>query len=301
MYANVLRAGTLTDERVVRRVSDHFVPTHFNNNDPTRNPLDQSLALWRAILKQKGLQGQGVWVVAPDGTVLGGMSAEVDGHPSEKVGNGPGAPWRANPKFADAVVELLDQTLKQFGPVAPRAQVAKPLPFRGAGVKPDGGVRLVAYNRADNGLAFSVPLAKDEWATLTPPAAEVGRRWELPESVARQFAPVLSPFADTRFRPRPGELKAAELAAEVEALDGRLAHVRLTGKWHADWVHDGHEHSVASAMADGIAVYDLDRQAMRSVLLVFDGTYDLTLRPNDKPRVQPVAAVVRWRHDGEAE
>src|SRR4029079_18546932 len=157
MYANVLRAGTLTDERVVRRVSANFVPTHFNNNDPTRDPKDPSAVLWKAVLRQKDLQGQGIWVLAPDGTVLGGMSAEVGGHPSDKAGNGPGAPWGANPKFADAVWELLDQTLRAFGPVTPRTEKARPLPFRGAGIRPDGGVRLVAHNRAAKGPAVVVP------------------------------------------------------------------------------------------------------------------------------------------------
>src|SRR2546423_373438 len=99
MYANVLRAGTLTDERVIRRVSAYFVPTHFNNHDPTRAPDDPGALLWKSILRQKDLQGQGVWVVAPDGTVLGGMSAEVNGHPSDRVGNGPGAPYQPNPRF----------------------------------------------------------------------------------------------------------------------------------------------------------------------------------------------------------
>src|SRR5438874_3905943 len=127
MYANVLRAGTLSDLRVVRRVSANFVPTHFNNNDPTRDRNDPSAILWKAILKQKDLQGQGIWIVAPDGTVIGGMSAEVDGHPSDRIGNGPGAPWQSNPRFADAAVELLDRTLAKFGTVSQRS--AKPQPL----------------------------------------------------------------------------------------------------------------------------------------------------------------------------
>src|SRR5262245_3535602 len=105
MYANVLRAGTLNDMRVVQKVSTNFVPTHFNNNDPTRDKNDPSAVFWKAILRQKELQGQGIWIVSPDGKVLGGMSAEMDGHPSDKIGTGPGAPWRPNPKFANAVCE----------------------------------------------------------------------------------------------------------------------------------------------------------------------------------------------------
>src|SRR5947209_6789205 len=140
MYANALRAGALTDDRVIRRVSANFVPTHFNNNDPTHNPDDPGEKLWRQILGQKDLQGQGIWVVTPDGTVVAGMSAETNGHPSEKAGDGPGATWKTNPRFADAVVDLLDESLRRFGPVAPRSAKAEPLPYRGAGVKPDGGV-----------------------------------------------------------------------------------------------------------------------------------------------------------------
>src|SRR5262245_45298482 len=120
MYANVLRAGTLTDPRVVRLVSENLVPTHFNNNDPTRDPKGRSAVLWRSILKQKDLQGQGLWVVAPDGKVLAGMSAEVDGHPSDLKGNGPGAPFKANARFADAAVEMLTAALRTYGPVTPR-------------------------------------------------------------------------------------------------------------------------------------------------------------------------------------
>ena len=301
MYANVLRAGTLTDERVVRRVSDNFVPTHFNNDDPTRAADDPSAILWKAILRQKDLQAQGIWVVAPDGTVIGGMSAEVDGHPSDKSGNGPGAIWKTNPRFTDAVVELLDQSLRKFGPVKLRSVKAEPLPYRGAGVKPDGGLRLVAYNRADGGLVFSVLLTKDQWQTLTPPAVAVGTRWSVPEAVAREFGPVLSPYADTRFRPRPGDLRSAELKAEVEAVDGQVARIRLTGRWLADWTHDDTEHSVGRATADGIAVYDVTAKSLRSLLLVFDGTYGYTSRSRPNARPEKSAAVVRWRRDGPAE
>jgi hypothetical protein len=301
MYANVLRAGTLSDDRVIRRVSANFVPTHFNNNDPTRGPLDPSDVLWKQILRQKDLQGQGIWVVAPDGTVIAGMSAEVDGHPSEKAGNGPGATWKPNRRYIDAVVEMLDRSLREFGPVTPRTVKSEPLPYRGAGVKPDGSVRLVAYNRADHGLAFSVSLTKDEWQALAPPAATDGARWAIPEAVARNFGPVLSPYADTRFRPRPGDLRSASLVAEVEAVAGPIARIRLTGRWHADWTHDDTEHSVSSATADGIALYDTKAKTMRSLLMVFDGSYNYTSRERPKAKPQPSSAVVRWRLDGPAE
>ena len=301
MYANVLRAGTLNDDRVIQRVSTYFVPTHFNNNDPTRDRNDPSALLWRSILKQRDLQGQGIWIVAPDGTVIGGMSAEIDGHASDKTGNGPGAPWKSNPRFADAAVELLDTTLQKTGPLTKRTQKPQPLPFRGAGLKPDGGVRLVAYNRADGGLAFSVVLNKDQWQSLTLSKLIQGERWALPEPVARQFAPVLSPYADTRFRPRPTDLISAELDATIESIDGTRAQIRLNGRWRADWKHDGNEHSIAAATAEGIVVFDIEKKTMRVLLMIFDGTYSYTTSEKQPHKAQPSAAVVRWRLVGEAE
>jgi hypothetical protein len=198
-------------------------------------------------------------------------------------------------------LELSDQTLAQFGPVTPRAIKAQPLPYRGAGVRPDGGVRLIAYNRADNGLAFSVLLSKGDWAEWVPPQVAVGTRWRVSDAVARAFAPVLSPYADTRFRPRPEDLTAAELTTEVESIDRQLATIRLNGRWRADWTHDGNEHSLASATAEGIAVFDTEKKVIRSLLLVFDGTYSYTSRPGQSPRSQPCAAVIRWKLEGEAE
>jgi hypothetical protein len=300
MYANVLRAGTLNDPRVVRLVVANFVPTHFNNNDPTRDKDDPGHQLWKSIKAQKELQVQGVWVVAPDGRVLGGMSAEVDGQPSDRVGNGPGAPFRPNPRFADAVLVLLGRTLREFGPVAPRDVKPQPLAFRGAGVRPDGGVRLVVYSRADNGLVFSVPLTQGEWSAFTPPQLAAGQRWSLPEAVARQFAPVLSPYADTRFRPRPAEATRAELHAVVEAVDAAQAQIRLSGRWEVDWVHDGTEHSTGAATAEGLLVYDIGPARPVKLLLVFDGTYAYTTGSGPARR-QASAAVVRWRLDGPAE
>ena len=112
---------------------------------------------------------------------------------------------------------------------------------------------------------------------------------------------MLSPYADTRFRPQPAELRSASLTAEVEALAGPVACIRLTGRWQADWTHDDTEHSVGSATADGIALYDTKAKTTQSLLMVFDGSYTYTSRDRPKAKPQPSSAVVRWRRDGPAE
>ena len=107
--------------------------------------------------------------------------------------------------------------------------------------------------------------------------------------------------SSTRFRPRPADLRSAELVAEVETLDNQQALIRLSGRWHADWRHDGDEHSAGTATAEGIAVYDLSRSSVRSLLLIFDGSYGYTTHDGHQHRPAPFAAVVRWRLDGDAE
>jgi hypothetical protein len=46
-----------------------------------------------------------------------------------------------------------------------------------------------------------------------------------------------------------------------------------------------------AATAEGLAIYDLKQQAMRSVLLVFNGSYG---RPNDEG-LCAAGAVVEWQ------
>lgn len=300
MYANVLRAGTLTDERVVRRISDFFVPAHFNNDDPDRDRSSSSYRLWRSILNQKDLQGQGLWIVAPDGRVLAGMSAEIDGQPSERKGNGPGAPWQPNRRFADATVIMLDEALKKYGSVSQRVAKPQPLEYRGAGVKPDGGVRLIALSRSDHGLIFSVFLSREDWAAFQPPKLAVGERWSLPESVARKFAPVLSPYADTRFRPWPEDVKSAKLSAQVESIGNGEVRVRINGEWHADWTHDNNEQSLADITAEGLLMMDAKTGTPRRLLMIFDGSYSYA-NASRRHKREPLATVVRWRLDGAAE
>ena len=102
-------------------------------------------------------------------------------------------------------------------------------------------------------------------------------------------------------RPRPNDLKLAELLAEIESFDERHARIRFTGRWKADWVHDANEHSIGSATADGFAIYNLEKKTIRLFLMIFDGTYSYTTGQGQKPRTQNSSAVVRWRLEGDAE
>ena len=94
--------------------------------------------------------------------------------------------------------------------------------------------------------------------------------------------------------PRPEDAKLARLTATVESVEGELARIRLTGVWEAVHLIEGDAKRPVrgAATAEGLAVYDLKRQAMQSLLLVFSGTYG---RPNDDA-VCATGAVAEWQH-----
>jgi hypothetical protein len=139
-----------------------------------------------------------------------------------------------------------------------------------------------------------VTLSAEEWAALRPAEARAGFEWQLPEGVAREFVRALSPVTDTIYTPRPQDATLARLSARVESVEGGRARIRLTGRWETAHDRDGDgKHPVReSADADGVAVYDVRRKELESLLLVFSGTFR-GVPPNDQP--QGTAAVVEWR------
>ncbi len=139
----------------------------------------------------------------------------------------------------------------------------------------------------------SLTLTAREWATLAPPRHQVGSAWAVPESVARQFCRVLIPISDQSAMPRPDDAKLARLEGTVESVEDGLARIRLTGTWEAVHLQEGDAKRPlrGAATAEGVAIYDVKRQALQSVLLVFSGSYG---RPNDES-VGAVGAVVEWQ------
>lgn len=104
-----------------------------------RRAEDGSRELFQSIQTQKD-QYQGVWIVAPDGTVLAGK------HDYDDFRNG-----------ARELLETIDQGLAAFGAVEPRSVQPDStisvdafralLPLRGHGVRDDGSVALALYVR----------------------------------------------------------------------------------------------------------------------------------------------------------
>jgi hypothetical protein len=278
----------LNDTALVRRVCETCVPVALNAN---RIPADAGGAFFKAVLKKQGWP-QGIWVVAPDGRILAHHYFKPQ--PGEAVRAG-------QERWKRETQEALEAGLKAFGEVKPREpKQVESLVGRGAGCCQDGSVRVALYCRLVRGTKFegppvidSVQLSKEEWAAFTPPKAQAGAGWSIRPEVAKRFVPALSPITDSIYSPRPGDAKDARLTAEVEAVTGGVARVRLTGHWETEHFRDGDGKLPLrmSADAEGVALYDVGRKKMVALLLVLKGTYR-NVPPYDKP--QQTTGVIEW-------
>jgi hypothetical protein len=273
-----LRTGPLSHEEVVRRVSTGFVPVALDRRLLSRGPGAEFL---RSLQRQK-YQYHGIWIVSPDGKVLGA-------HEKRTTSGAEG--WNRE------ILETIEAGLKAFGPVEPRAAAPADLwPFRGSGVQPGGGVSLALYARLmrdetrDGPIAFdTLTLEPQEWAAFVPPRMAEGEEWIVPDALARKFSRLVSPLSDVEFMPHPEHAQAAELRARVAAVDGAAATIRLSGRWETAHATSDGKPARGSATGEGVAVFDVREKRMRSFLLVTTGRYSC-----DASAPRQTGAVLEW-------
>jgi hypothetical protein len=199
-------------------------------------------------------------------------------------------------------LEALDESLKTFGPKQPRSvKWQDPLPWHGAGVQPDGKVTMALYVRhLAHGTAIGLPgvdsisFDAKEWAKFAPPEVQVGARWNIPGDVARKFNRVSDGIWDVSIKPEHAKL--AELQAVVEAVDGKEARIRLTGKVESSWVKPFNNPDKKTTHGwcemEGVASYDADKKSLSSVLLLFRA--GLPTNPRDKQSGTPLGGFAEW-------
>ena len=260
-----------------------------------REAKDAGGEFFRSVYRQKS-QYQGLWVVSPSGQVL--ASHQETGNLSD---------------WTKKVLADLEAGCRAFGEIKPRrAGPAEALPYRGAGVRPDGRVTLAVIDKVivvkdlsrdlprdaiGPTVLDSLTLAAAEWLTLAPPEARPGNRWSIPEPVARKFFPVLN-LSDTTFR-APEEVTSVRMSAAVESVRGGIA--RLTYEGRIAGVHRGTENearkgqecSGEAKLVAGVGSYDIRAGKMISLNLVWDGRFR-NYPPYDDPPSR-FGAVVEWR------
>jgi hypothetical protein len=266
---------------VIRRVCTSFIPVAVNLYK-VREAKDAGGELFRSVQKQMD-QYQGIWIVAPGGKVLAGHH-EIKNYKT----------WTRE------VLAVIDAALEGFGPVTQRrAERVVPLPHRGLGVQPDGGITLaieVRYTYAGrpegDGVIDSLTLPEAEWESLVPPEAGVDKEWVVPERMARRLGRILSPNSDQSTMPRPEEVTTIRLTGHVLAVEDGTVRLAYEGMIAAAHTYEG-KVSRAEARLTGVGSYDVKTKQLRSFLLVSDGTYRMA-PPYDKD-LRTTAAAVEWR------
>ena len=69
------------------------------------------------------------------------------------------------------------------------------------------------------------------------------------------------------------DFRQAKLRAKVESMGGARVRIRLSGEERAEGLYGGEKERpyAATASADGIAVSDVEKKEMQSLLIVFQG------------------------------
>lgn len=256
----MFRENVLTKDDIIERIAKTMVPIavdRWKAEDPTTKEAE----FLQPFLKKNPANGSPC-IHAPDGKVLGAFKGYGD--------------------MAGRTRQLIDDALKTFGPVKPRAVKAMEThPYRGKGVMPDGGVCLAQYIRPSaqalatlhtkTPVVSNMVLSAKEFDALAPPRPVVGAKWTVPGEVAKRFSRVTSPLC-RQHAPEPDWVTAVEMSAEVRTVKDDAALVRYEGRIASKHEVAGQTISVQQTKLTGEGVYDLQTKALRSVLLVGTGS-----------------------------
>jgi hypothetical protein len=283
----MFRENVLAKPDMVELIASTFVPVVFDYQN-LDDPKSDAARFLRPLIQQRK-QDQGIWIFTPEGKALGGF-----------VGFGD---MRAQTK------KVIDDSLKVFGPVAPRkAEARETHPYRGKGVMPDGRVCLAAYVRRSGSTLYShgtspvissITLSEKQFRALAPPKQFLGlergegKEWTVPEEVAKSFSRITSPLC-YQHAPRPDWVTDVRIGAKVEAIVDGLARLRYEGTISS--VHRGRIGKISeqTTSIEGEGVYDVAAGKMRSLLLLGSGKLVWSEAP-DKPAA--FDALVEWDRD----
>lgn len=244
---------------------------------------------FRALMKQ---WPQGLWVVSPDGQVLGFHYHKPK--PPETYAQG-------QARWVRETLAMIADAIKAAGPLPKRDRKNSPDPFanRGKGSNPDGGVRLaVSVIALRNGkqegppVIDSVFLTGGEWTEFRPKGmVKAGQTWTISEDAASRFSPALSPLTDSIFSPKPEDVTVGKITAVVERQDDRIAVIRYAGTWSS--AHDRDKNPKfpirCTAVGEGVGVLDLRTGKLTSMIWLLSGTFQ-----NVSAKPQRTASVIEW-------
>jgi hypothetical protein len=215
-----MRVSSLSDERVIRRLSRYFVPAwvsrdHYQMAAPPRGEVEL-MAKLDAGRRAKKFEGGSVCAFAAraDGTVLGTL-------PVGKASN------------PDLLTAFLDRVIAAEK-LAPRDAEAVAPPARPRPAAKDGRLFTVRSRFDDKGTNRGtsrdlVELTREEWGAFLPPdGARLGQRWTVAAATSEKLLRYAYPPLP-HWEAKKGKLTACELRAELVAA-GRQQTVALRGR-----------------------------------------------------------------------
>ena len=244
---------------------------------------------FRALLKQ---WPQGLWVVTPEGKVLGFHYHKPK--PGESYSEG-------QARWVRETATMIGDAVKDAGPLPLRDAKKKPDPFanRGKGTNPEGGVRLaVSVMALRNGKQEGPPVVDsifvngEQWTEFRPKGAvKVGQEWTLSEETANHFAPAFSPMTDSIFSPKPEDVTRAKVTAKIERVTESVAVVRFTGSWETAHDRDKDPKFPIRTTATGEGIGVLEKGKLTSLTWLLSGTF----QNGTNGKLQRTAAIVEWK------
>jgi hypothetical protein len=219
-----MRVSSLSDERVIRLLTRHFVPVwvsrdHYQLDAPTQAEREELLRIDRERGARK-LPGGTVCahVLAPDGTLLATLPVQKACKAENLL------------PFLEKVVA--EHKVKARPAAAAKATAAAPRAARPAA----GAVRLSVYTRFDDrganrGVSHDrVELGREEWSAFAPPAgARAGTSWEVPRKVSEKILRYAYPPLP-HWDARQSKVTRSALKATVTGAAPAEVRVQLEGK-----------------------------------------------------------------------
>ena len=275
-----MRAGPLSNNKVISMLNRCFVPVYAANEDYRENGAasPEEKAEYDRIFKESHAAKLStgtvhVYVLNPQG------------HPIDSLHVAEAAKTERLVQMAEGVIKKLGVREGQ-AVVAPAAQCARPLCDAGSLT-----FHLTARSLDGRGAWSEFPvenwivLGQNEWKKLLPaPKVRAGDSWEIDRDVATQFLTHFYPATENNDASK-NQFERISLKATVTSVQGGLARARLTGDLRMlhSFYHkvDG---KIVEATVVGFMDFDPEKQTLRSLNLVTEkatyggGNFGIALR-----------------------
>lgn len=262
-----MRVSSLSDDRIIKLVTSHFIPTwlsrdRYQMDKPDRDEVAFVRKLDTDRLKKKFVGGAVcVYLVTADGSVLAALPVQKASKPGELA------------PFLEKVIA--DEKLTKRDAERAKATAAPPPPE--ATPKNKDGKLFVVRTRFDGtgpnrGTARDViELSKDEWAGWQPPEkAKVDDTWTPPAKAVEKLLRMTYPPLP-HWNASNGKLDEAKVEGKVVAVTDSEVRFQVTGTLVLLYPNQGRPtDGKVTAKLVGVGRVDVETKALTSLDIVSD-------------------------------